>query len=96
MASKKKDIINEKPEATKKRDRLKELQEHRFDKKMVEFVADEMKNWIDFAFSSQQERIRIAAIVIKACQEYKESKTNSSSICEQADAILAMANKIKG
>jgi hypothetical protein len=83
------------PQVPVKRERLKELQEYRFDKKMLDFVAEEMKHWIDFCFSSHEERVRVAAIVVKASQEYEKNKINSSSIAEQSDAIIAMAKRLK-
>lgn len=77
-----------------KRDLEKELREYRFDKKMVESVAEEMKQWIHFCFMSLEERMTIAAIVIKASQEYESNKIHSTSIVDQSDAILAMARRL--
>jgi len=77
-----------------KRDLEKELREYRFDKKMVETVAEEMKQWIHFCFMSLEERMTIAAIVIKASQEYESNKIHSTSIVDQSDAILAMARRL--
>lgn len=76
-----------------KRDLAKELREYRFDKKMVETVAEEMKQWIHFCFMPLEERMTIAAIVIKASQEYESNKMHSTSIVDQSDAILAMAKR---
>lgn len=77
-----------------KRDLEKELREYRFDKKMVETVAEEMKQWIHFCFMSLEERMTIATIVIKASQEYESNKIHSTSIVDQSDAILAMARRL--
>lgn len=68
-----------------KRDLEKELREYRFDKKMVETVAEEMKQWIHFCFMSFGERMDIATIIIKAYQENRWDKKMVETVAEEME-----------
>lgn len=84
-----------KPQEPVKRNRAKELEEYEFDKKMLDFVTDEMKQWVYYCFMPLDKRRHVAAVVIKAMQEYEKTKISSSNIIEQSDAIVAMSKQFK-